>query len=310
MKTIWSPLKCALFLVTIAAITVSAACGFADDASGQGKAHLLDTYHQMTSRLEDSSFGLPLVLESTEQDHRMHVDIYGIFEYPFKGVADALNVPSNWCDIVSLHPNVKACTYQEKDSAWFLTFYIGRNFSQPLEDTHKVLCRYHHALQQPEYQDILLAADKGPFGTMNHKMRFEAIPIDGERTFVHVSYSYSDSAALRLATKAYFATFGRGRVGFTVIGTDKNNLPLYIGGPRGAVERSAIRYYFAIQSFMDTLPSPENQRFDLRINQWYDFTSRFRTQLFDQEKSTYLKVKTSDHASQVRLQKQVGMGSP
>jgi hypothetical protein len=291
-------------------MAASAVCGFADDTSRQNNANLSDTYHQITSRLENSSFGLPLILESYEQGHRMHVDVYGIFDYPFKSVADSLNIPSNWCDIVSLHPNVKACTYEEEDSTWFLTFYIGRNISQSLEDTHQVLCRYQNVDQQPEYQDIVLAADNGPFGTRDHKMRFEAIPIDEGRTFVHVSYSYSDSSALRLATNAYFSTFGRKKVGFTVIGTDKDDAPLYIGGPRGAVERSAIRYYFAIQSFMDTLPSPEDHRFGLRINQWYDFTTQFRTQLFDQEKTEYLKVKTSEHASQVRLQEQVGMGTP
>lgn len=206
-------------------MAASAFCSFADDTSRLKKNQLLETYHQITPRLENSSFGLPLLLESHEQGHRMHVDVYGIFDYPFKSVADALNIPSNWCDIVSLHPNVKACTYKEEDSAWFLTFYIGRNFAQSLEDTHQVICRYHTIDQQPEYQDIILAADKGPFGTRDHKMQFEAIPIDEGRTFVHVSYSYSDSSALRLATNAYFATFGREKVGFTVIGTKGNNTP-------------------------------------------------------------------------------------
>jgi hypothetical protein len=69
----------------------SAVCGFADDTSGKNKDHLLDTYHQITSRLESSSFGVPLILESSEQGQRMHVDIYGIFDYQFKGVVDALN---------------------------------------------------------------------------------------------------------------------------------------------------------------------------------------------------------------------------
>jgi len=260
--------------------------------------------------LKTSNFGLPLFLESFEHDHRMHVDVYGIFAYPFKSVVELLNVPANWCDIVSLHPNVKACTYEETAGVWLLTFYLGRKTSQPLEDTHQVICRYQNVAQQPGYQDIALIAEKGPYGTRNHSLRLEALPLDGDRTFVHVSYSYTDSAALRLATRLYFATLGRGKVGFTVIGTDENDLPLYIGGPRGAVERSAIRYYFAIQSFMDTLRSPAEGRFGLRINQWYDFTTRFRTQLFDLERSDYLKSKAAEHAGQVRLQQQIGMDNP
>jgi hypothetical protein len=294
--------KTILFILAAIAIGFSAGWCFADDKSGQNKDHLLDTYHQITSRLESSSFGVPLILESSEQGQRMHVDIYGIFDYQFKGVVDALNVPSNWCDIVSLHPNVKACTYEEEESKWLLTFFIGRKINQSLEDTHQVICRYRNVDQQPGYQDIVLAAAKGPFGTMDHKMRFEAIPIDEERTFVHVSYSYSDSASLRLAARIYFATIGREKVGFTVIGKDGKDAPRYIGGPRGAIERSAIRYYFAIQSFMDTSRSSEELRFSQRINRWYDLTTRFKTQLFDQEKTEYLKVKTSEHATQVRLQ--------
>ena len=39
-------------------------------------------------------------------------------------------------------------------------------------------------------------------------------------------------------------------VGFTVIGTDRKGNPVYIGGPRGSIERNAVRYYFAIRSVL------------------------------------------------------------
>lgn len=141
-------------------------------------------------------------------------------------------------------------------------------------------------------------------------MRFEALPLNGKRNYVHVSYTYSDSALLRLATRIYFATLGRGKVGFTVTGTDANGKPRYIGGPRGALERSAVRYYFAIQVFMNTLRYPEESRFSMRISAWHDLTTRFRKQLFDMDKKQYISVKTAEQKNQIALQQRMGKALP
>ncbi|MFA6056515.1 MAG: hypothetical protein WC769_14205, partial [Thermodesulfovibrionales bacterium] len=117
-----------------------------------------------------------------------------------------------------------------------------------------------------------------------------------------------DSIALRLAGKAYFATLGWSKVGFTVTGTDRNGKPVYIGGPRGAIERNAVRYYLAIQSFMNTLRYPEESRFSMRTIKWYDLTTRYRKQLFDLDKKDYLIFKTKEHKNQVTLQRSIGTG--
>jgi hypothetical protein len=116
--------------------------------------------------------------------------------------------------------------------------------------------------------------------------------------------------ALRIAEKVYFATLGSGKTGFTVTGTDSNGQPVYIGGARGAIERNAVRYYFAIQSFMKTLHYPEENRFSMRISEWYDLTDRYRQQLFELEKKDYLKLKTSEHANQLILQRGIGTALP
>ena len=296
-----------LFMVAVAVIFYDISVS-AVETPRQGESLLLGTYHRNRVRLETNSFGLPLIVDSFERDDRVHVDVYGVFDFPFSGVVNALKVPANWCDIVSLHPNIKACTYRELPGDWLLTFYPGKKIYQPPEDTRQVKYHYRVVNQQPGYLDIILSADAGPFGTKDHKMRFEALPLDGGRTYVHVSYAYSDSVALRLATKIYFATLGQGKVGFTETGTDGNGNPVYIGGPRGALERSAVRYYFAIQTFMNTLRYPEENRFGMRISQWHDLTTRYRKQLFDLEKKDYLTFKTTEHKSQLTLQRRIGMG--
>jgi len=294
-----------LFMVA-AAILFFAVSASAVEQVRHGEDILLATYHRSTARLERTSFGIPLFLDSFERGDRAQVDVYGVFDYPFNSVVNVLKYPANWCDIVSLSPNVKACTYRKLPNDWLLTFYIGRKVYQPPEDTRQVMCHYRNVEQRQGYLDINLTAEAGPFGTKNHRMRFEALPLAGGKTFVHVSYACSESVALRLAEKAYFSTFGRDKVGFTVTGTDRNGKPVYIGGRRGAIERNTVRYYFAIQSFMDTLRYPAESRFSMRISMWYDLTSRYRKLHFDQGKKEYLANKGRDYNNQLMLQNKAG----
>lgn len=66
----------------------------------------------------------------------MTVDVYGVFDYPFSSVVDVIKVPANWCEMLFLHPNVKACTYRELQDEWLLTFHVGRKVYQSPEETH------------------------------------------------------------------------------------------------------------------------------------------------------------------------------
>ena len=266
---------------------------------------LRDTYHRNMPALERNSFGFPLFLESFEQDGRVNVDVYGVFDYPYGGVAEVVKVPANWCEILFLHPNVKACTYRELQDEWLLTLYVGRKVYKAPEDAHQIIFHSRKVDQQPDFLNIVLSADAGPLGTKDHLMRFEALPLDGGRTFAHVRYAYSDSFVFRLAEKIYFGTLGRDKVGFTVTGTDSEGKPVYIRGPRGALERNAARYYFAIQSFMDTLHYPEESRFKMRIDDWNDLTNRYKQQLYELDREDYLTIKTKEYKNQEKLQQQI-----
>ncbi|MDA8431148.1 MAG: hypothetical protein M0T70_17985 [Geobacteraceae bacterium] len=298
-----------IFLCIVASAILLAACATSAIARPRpGADLLLDTYHRIQMRLETNSPGLPLFVESVEHNDKVHVDVYGIFDYHFSSVVNVLKIPENWCAIVSLHPNVKACTYQELTGTTHLNMYLGSKGYQAPEDARQVTSSFRIVEQQPAYLDIILDAKEGPFGTRDHRMKFEALPLAGGKTFVHVSYTYHDSAALRLASKIYFATLGRNKVGFTVTATDSDGNPVYIGGPRGAVERSAVRYYLAIQSFMNTLHHPAARRFSVRISEWHDLTTRYRRQLGDMDKQDYLTVKTREHTNQEMLQRLIGSG--
>ena len=298
-----------LYLLPIVAAAILFSVGAAAAARPrQGAEILLDTYVRNSAKLQKNNFGIPLFMESYEKDDKVHVDVYWIFDHPFSSVVNVLKVPANWCDILSLYPNIKACTFRDQPGNGLLTFYLGRKVYQLPEDARQIIFHYRNTGLQQGYLDTVLNSDAGPFGTKDHRLRVEAVPVDGGKTFVHVSYAYSDSVALRLAGKIYFATLGRGKVGFTETGTDRNGAPVFIGGPRGAIERNAVRCYFAIQAFMNALNYPEDNRFSMRLNEWYDLTIRYKRQLFDLDKKDYLTIKTAEHGNQLSLQRRIGTG--
>jgi hypothetical protein len=267
-----------------------------------GNRVLLAKYPLIKNKLEKNQFGIPLYLESREEYSSLHVDVYGIFDYPFDLVRDALQAPDKWCDINSLLINIKACTFRKVSDQWQLTLYSGRKYYQPPRDAFKLEFSFRLAALQQEYLDIALTAKKGPLLTRDHRVRCEAAPLDEGSTFIHFSYDYSYGVLARAAIKTYFATIGRDKRGFSIIATGKNGDPVYVGGVRGSLERNAVRYYLAIQAYMDTLKIPLNQRFEKRNSRWYELTARFPRQLYELDKGEYLANKRREHDNQLMLQ--------
>jgi len=267
-----------------------------------GNRVLLAKYPAIKPRLEKNQFGIPLYLESREEYSSLHVDVYGIFDYPFDGVRDALQAPDNWCDINSMLFNIKACTFRKMSNQWLLTLYSGRKYYQPPKDAYKLDFSFRLAATQREYLDIALAAKKGPLLTRDHRIRCEAAPLDKGRTFIHFSYDYSYGVLARAAIKSYYATIGRDKRGFSIIATGKDGSPVYLGGVRGSLERNAVRYYLAIQAYMDTINIPPDQRFEKRNSRWYDLTARFPRQLYELDKGEYIANKRREHGNQRMLQ--------
>jgi len=273
-------------------------------AARSGKA-LLVKYTAVSPNLQKNQFSAPIYLESSESQGSQKVDMYGIFNYPFDTITAALQSPVNWCDITSLHINIKACTASKTADHWLLTIYSGRKYYQAPADAYPLKLLFRIVAQQPDYLDISLAADEGPLGTKDHRIWLEAVPLDRESTFVHFSYAYRHGALANMAIKAYFATLARDKVGFSST-AGKNGNPVSIGGVRGAVERNTMRYYLALQAYLDTLKFPENQRFEQRLSRWYDLSARYPRQLKEVDKLEYLNGKRHEHLNQVALQNGAG----
>jgi hypothetical protein len=228
------------------------------------------------------------------------VDIYGTVNYPFNLIKDKFLVPTNWCEIVLPHPDIRACKYRKMHDTWLLNIYHVNEFSEPLEDAYQMKFVYRVSKLQPFYFDIALTAHEGPFHTQDHQFGFEAIPLNEDTAFVHLRYSYNYSAWGYFLMKI----FGGGKIGFSVIGTDSDGNPVYVGGLRGAVESDVACYYLAILAYLDTLKIPAGQRFEKRISQWYALAALFKKQLLEKmEEEEYLTYKRKDRRSQQRLQK-------
>ena len=143
-----------------------------------------------------------------------------------------------------------------------------------------------------------LDADEGPLGTRNYRIVLEAVPAEGGQTFIRFSYSYSYGMVGRLAMQSYLGTIGRNKVGFTVLGTDADGQPRYIGGMRGVVERNTMRYYLAIEAFLGALSAPPQARVEKSLNDWFAAIERYPRQLHEMERGDYLDMKRREYSRQ------------
>jgi len=272
----------------VAAVALAAAvCAFGSAAlaAETGTAALRAAHAAQKADLENSRFGKPLTIKSQQSDDALKGDIHAVLDQPFDKVRTALAEPRNWCEILILHPNVKDCRFLAGEPA--MAVKLGRN---ELE----VRFGYRAVATTNDYLDVRLDAPTGPMGTSDYRIRFEAAPIEGNRTFVHLAYSHGFGARAKLAMQAYFNTLGRGKVGFTILEKDAQGKPVYVSDLRGGLERNAMRYYASIESYLDSLSVPAAQRLDARLKHWYAYTEKYPLQL--QEEAGYLEAKRKEAA--------------
>lgn len=294
------------FLLTLIAVSLflfHPISTFSAEKPSQDSAALLDIYHRIEPKLNNNSFGLPLYVESAESADRVNAVVFGIIKHSFGRVRAALKSPENLCNILSLHPNVKACTFSEIPGTTTLTLYAGRKTYQTPEDARRVSYAFSVTEEGTDYLNIILKADEGPLGTKDHELRLEALRLGPETTLIRARYGYSSGPIAQLAENIYFATLGLGKIGFTVSGIDAGGRLQYVRGRRGAIERNAVRYYLAIDSFIDTLPCSEDSCFKTRLSEWYDLADRYKKQLHDMGKADYIGIKEHEHKNQEFLQK-------
>jgi hypothetical protein len=277
-----------------------AAAAFASLPDTQSAASLHAQYASLGERLNHNQFQRPLYLDSSESSNDLEGDLYALVDYPFATVSAALNGPEQWCEVLILSINTKYCRATATGTTSVLNVSIGRKYAQPLEDAYPIVFSYLLAASTPNYLEIRLDADKGPLSTSDYRFRLAAIPVEGGRTFLHLTYSYGYGFAGRLAMKAYLATIGSDKVGFTVTGRQSDGRPEYIGGVRGVVERNTMRYYLAIDSYLGAFTAPPRHRLEKRLQSWFAATEQYARQLHELGKADYFDMKRSEYLRQQR----------
>jgi len=283
--------------VCLAAGLLAVPAHAADSEAGSAAA-LAAKFAEVRGQLSDNQFRKPIFLVSSETKDSVAGDMYALVDQPFSSASAALKGAGDWCEIMILHLNTKFCRASNGAQGSVLNVSIGKKVEQPVEDAYRVVFAYRVAAQSPDYLQVRLSAEQGPFSTRNYSIVLEAVPVDRGRTFLHLSYSYAYGTSGRLAMQVYLNTAGSSKVGFTVTGTQADGKPQHIGGMRGVAERNTMRYYLAIEAFLGSLSAPPQLRVEKRLRDWFAATERYPRQLHELEQDEYLTMKRREYQRQ------------
>ena len=262
----------------------------ANDAAAGAQA-LRERHAELQQALSQSPFQRPLVLLSGTSDSAPQGDVYAVLDHPFAAVGASLREASSWCAILILQTNVKRCSPEASTDGTHLQVDIARKYTDSVEDAHRVDFDYRvHSVPQ-DYLRIELAAAEGPVGTRRYRLQFEATPLGAQQTFVHLAYAYEAGLAARLATRAYLASAGRDKVGFSVAGHDASGRPVHVGGIQGVAERNTMRYFLAIEAFLATSSLAPQRRLEERLRRFHAALERYPAQLHETSLDEYLAMK-------------------
>jgi hypothetical protein len=267
-------------------------------AAAQDAQSLRERHGALRTELAENPFGRPIHVESHEEGGQHKGAVYAVLEQPFKRVSASLRNGAQWCEVLILQPNVKHCEAANGGAA--LTLFVGRKAADSIEDAYRSDFNYGVAAASADYLRVALDAPEGPLGTTDYRIRLEATPLDANRSFLHLHYSYTLHSTARMGMNMYLATSGRNKVGFSVVDRSADGRPVYIRGVRGVVERNTMRYYLALEAYLGTLDVPAPDRIERRLRAFHAGLERYPRQLREHDLAEYLEIKRRDVARVVQ----------
>ncbi|MES2938555.1 MAG: hypothetical protein V4864_12795 [Pseudomonadota bacterium] len=283
----------------LAALLGSSAAAIA--APALGPAALRQRHASLAPQLAANALGMPLHMQSAEAGNRLEGDVYAVLEHPFAEVSAALGDPARWCDVLILHLNTKQCSRVAEGGRSRIDLRVGKKVEQSPQNATLLSFAWQPPAARQDYLDVEMRAPEGPYDTRDYQLMAEAVPLEGGRTFLHLGYSFAYGGASQLAMQMYLATVGRDKVGFTVAQPARAGQQAeYVGGMRGVVERNTMRYYLAIQAYLDSLSAPPAQQLDKRLQGWFDATEKYPRQLREVDRDAYLRMKRNEWQRQAR----------
>lgn len=253
------------------------------------------TYESMAARLAASPLGVPVVIDSTESAGQLNGSVYAVNNHPFTAMAAPFARPQVWCEVMLLPFNTRSCQLGTEGGAPELVLNITRKNGLEASQGHTLRLDWHKVAATADYLEVRLTSESGPLGTAGYVIVLRAVPLAQGRTFTHFTFSFRFGGAARVATQAYLATIGRDKVGFSMV--QQAGSERLVGGMRGIVERNAMRYFLALEAWLNTARVPPAQQLEARLEDWFDATERYPRQLREMDKPTYLANKRRDYRS-------------
>ncbi len=257
----------------------------ADSAAG-----LLARRQELQAALRDAAFGEPLVIVSRELPDRIEGDVYAELPFAFADATAAFRTPQAVCELLFLHLNVHACQPAEGG----VSVLAGPKKTGGAGMSAQMRYTMRTEVDAPGHLRVLLTAPTGPLATTDYRMVFEAVPLEGARSFVHFGFGHNAGLLARMAMQTYLATAGRDKIGFTVTGRDAQGQPLYVKGERGSLERNVMRYYLALLAHCRERSGSADERMQARLRTWFALTERHAAQLHEYSLDEYLAEKARD----------------
>ncbi len=255
-------------------------------------AGLLARRQELQAALRDNAFGEPLVIVSRELPDRIEGDVYAELPFAFDDTTAAFRTPQAVCDLLFLHLNVHACRPAEGG----VSVLAGPKKTGGAGMTAQMRYMMRTEVDAPGHLRVVLTAPTGPLATTDYRMVFEAVPLEGARSFVHFGFGHNAGLLARMAMQTYLATAGRDKIGFTVTGRDAQGQPQYVKGERGSLERNVMRYYLALQAHCRERAGTPEERQQARLRTWFALTERHAAQLHEYSLEEYLSEKRRDLA--------------
>jgi len=281
-------------------LVTSNTSAFAQSDSVQGNESkatvLLERHAALLGQLSQNQYRRPLFLESVEGAGTVSSSAYAVLDSPFSTVSATFRKPNNWCEVLILHINTKYCKATTNDRPSTLTVNIGKKTPQLLSDAFQLQFSYRLIADTSNYLAVQLHADDGPLSTTDYQLVLQAVPLPEGKTFINFRYSYDYGLAGRMAMQAYLSTIGRGKVGFSKKSPEPGSA--YIGGMRGTIERNTMRYFLAIDAYLESLKQPPAEQFNNRLQYWFDATEQYPKQLHEVDRSSYLEMKRAEYHRQ------------
>lgn len=260
----------------------------------QSAASLLQRHAQLREQLANNPFERPLVLQSSDQASLLKGEIFAQLEQPFAVIVPRLQTMAQWCDVLILHLNVKSCRPSSVDSKEILRLDIGSKSEQQLDDAYPFDFLYRVKSSKPDFLQVQLTAVDGPLGTSDYDIEMQLVALDEQRSFMHLSYSYSFGLVAQAAMQGYLATIGQDKVGFSAMGSTSSGQPIYQQGMRGVVERNTMRYYLALEAYLGASSGTAAEQQEQRLNDWHSAVERYPLQLHELERGEYLAMKRAE----------------